>query len=129
MSLKTRLIAGVVLITLICFIDYQYFSEGMDVRKMNPLYRQVGHLAILMCTAAIGYWAWKKHPFSWTGSLWLIAYTAAIVVITIIGLAQWQTGFFSKNFLDRVSDARLFFGSPLPFFILYMLTIIARRVH
>ena len=40
MSLKTRLIAGVVLITLICFIDYQYFSEGMDVRKMNPLYRQ-----------------------------------------------------------------------------------------
>jgi hypothetical protein len=122
MGYKTKLLVSLLVITAICFIDYQYFSEGMEVRTMNPVYRQAGHLAILLAIIPIGYWGWKDFPLTWPKRLWVLSYVSAIAILSVIGIIQWQTQIFSIGFLDRVGDARLFFGSPLAFLVLYMLT-------
>lgn len=127
MSYKTKLWVGAVVITLICFIDYQFFTEGRDARRIAPLIRQAAHLVILAAIIPVGYWSWKAHPMQWTKQVWLRTYLAALFILIIVGLIQWQTHLFSNEILDRFYDFRIFFGSPLAFIVLYMLTVIAKK--
>lgn len=127
MKYKTKLWAGLLLVTLISFIDYQYFSEGFAVRRMPGAVRQSGHLFVLVVIILVGFWGWNKHPMQWTKKLWLYAYGAAIVILLLIGFVSTQLVHLGSGFLDRVSDFRLFFCSPLPYITLYMLTQIAKQ--
>lgn len=117
---------ALVLITLICFIDYQMFTEGYSVRKIDPLIRQIGHLVILLAVVPIGYWAWKSHPIQWLKKLWIIPYISAIVFILFTGLLKTQTNILSDSFMEWVaSDVRYVFTSPLPHIMIYMISLIA----
>ncbi len=127
MGYKAKLIIGVIIITAICFVDYQFFTEGRDARRLDPLVRQAAHLIVLAVITPIGYWAWKGHPMQWTKNLWIASYMLAISILLIVGLIQWQTSLFSNELLDRFYDFRLFFGSPLAFIMLFMLTILAKK--
>lgn len=128
MSQRNKFWLALGLITLICFIDYQMFTEGYSVRKINPLIRQVGHLVILLAVVPIGYWAWKDHPLQWTKKLWIIPYTIAIAFILLTGLLKIQTNILSETFMEWVaSDIRYVFTSPLPHLMIYMLSLIATQ--
>ncbi|MCB0700559.1 MAG: hypothetical protein H6551_03905 [Chitinophagales bacterium] len=127
MSYRSKLLIGILLITIVCFIDYQYLTEGIEARRISPLVRQAGHLAVLAAIVPIGYWAWKSHPMQWTKSIWVTSYIIAFIVLLLVGIIQWQTRFFSNEILDRFYDLRIFFTSPLAFIVLYMLTVIAKK--
>ncbi|MEZ5016256.1 MAG: hypothetical protein R2800_04335 [Flavipsychrobacter sp.] len=122
MTYKQRLWISAIAITLICWVDHQLFSEGMAARIIPAMIRQTGHLIILSLTLVVGYWGWKKHPHSWTKRLWLLIYTAFIVVLILVGIITWQWQWFNKSFLDIISTLRYAFCSPLPLLMIYVLT-------
>lgn len=109
-----------VLIITFTWIDYQYFTEGHALHY-SPFVRQAGHLFILFCLIPLGYWGWAKYPIKWFSKLWLYSYLVILISIGTIGLIQWKTALFSVDFLDHVSSLRMFFCSPVPFFMLYIL--------
>lgn len=122
MTYKGRLWIAGISIVLICWIDHQVFSEGLRARALPVMARQLGHIAILSITTAIGYWGWKTHPHSWTKRLWLFIYITFIIALLSIGFVNLQAQIFSKGFLDIISSIRYAFCSPLPFIIIYVLT-------
>jgi len=128
MEQRNKFRIALVLITLVCFIDYQMFTEGYAVRNIAPIKRQIGHFVVLLSVVPIGYWAWKNHPIKWLNKLWITSYIIAIVFILIVGLLKTQTNILSDTFMEWVtSDIRYFFTSPLPHIILYMLSLLSMQ--
>jgi hypothetical protein len=111
-----------VLIVVLCWLDYQFFTEGLQAHHMAPLKRRVMHLVLLGGITLTGYWGWFKHPMRWIKKLWLASYVIAIGFVAVVGLVQWRYHFFSHNALDIIFGIRIFFCSPAPFFILYLLS-------
>lgn len=107
-------------IILFSWLDYQYFTEG-HAQDFPPVIRQAGHIIALALILPTGYWGWAKQAFSWPKQVWLYSYTIAILLIGVIGLIQWKTELFGVGFLDIISSFRLFFGSPVPYFMMYIL--------
>lgn len=127
MKQQNKFWLALVLITIVCFVDYQMFTEGYAVRRLSPMIRQAGHFIILLAVIPIGWWAWKLHPMQWLKQLWLYAYGIALVFIVLIGLLKSQTNILTEDFLDWVTTVRYFFTSPLPHLLLYMLSLIAQQ--
>ncbi len=121
-----RAVLGIIIIILICWIDYQYFTEGITVINMNATIRRVGHLLFLALLIPIGYWGLSKLP-KWISSLWLRSYVVVFLLMLVIGAIQVIWHPFNVAFLDQVSNIRLFFGSPLPYMILYVLYFIQKN--
>lgn len=107
-------------VTVLCWLDYQYFTEG-HAQQLSPIKRQIGHLGILAVITPVGYMGWKAYGVSWIQKLWFAAYVAALVIIMVVGLIQWKTNIFGIEFLDQISRLRLFFTSPLPYGMLYII--------
>ncbi|MCB9046082.1 MAG: hypothetical protein H6550_08070 [Chitinophagales bacterium] len=127
MEQRNKFRIALVLITLICYIDYQFFGEGYAVREIAPYIRQAGHLVILVAVFPIGYWAWNKHPMQWLKKIWVWSYSAVICFILIIGLLKNMTSLMGAEFLDWVTTVRYLFSSPLPLILIYMLSLIAQK--
>lgn len=122
MTYKKRLWVAGIAIVLICWVDHQLFSEGIGARYIPAMTRQLGHLAILLLTMAVGYWGWKNNPHSWAKRFWLLIYTVFIIVLTLVGIINWQWQLFDKSLLDIISTIRYAFCSPLPLLMIYVLT-------
>src|SRR5689334_16861448 len=89
MKRKPLFWAMLAVIVLLSWIDYQYFNEAL-AETYTPLQRQLGHITILIAIVPVGYVAWRMQAATWLRKIWLIAYAAAIGLIGIIGLIQWQ---------------------------------------
>lgn len=125
MKQQNKFWLALALITIICFLDYQLFTEGYAVRRLPPTVRQAGHFVVLLAVIPIGWWAWKLHPMQWLKKLWLYAYGIALAFIVLVGLLKSQTDILTEDFLDWVTTVRYFFTSPLPHLLVYMLSLIA----
>ncbi len=109
-----------IVVTALCWLDYQYFTEG-HAHQLSPIKRQIGHLGILTIIIPIGYLGWKALGISWIQKLWLASYIVTLIIIMAVGLIQWKTNVFGIGFLDQISRLRLFFTSPLPYGMLYII--------
>lgn len=127
MKQQNRFWIALILITLVCFVDYQFFIEGYTVRDISPFIRQLGHLTVLIVVIPIGYWAWKKHPITFYKKLWLTAYIAALAFVLLVGLLKTQTNWMSPTFYEWTATVRYVFCSPLPLLLIYMLSHIASQ--
>lgn len=125
MRQQSKFWIALVLITLVCYLDYQFFIEGYSVRNLSSTTRQIGHLSILLAVIPIGYWAWAKHEMAFLKKLWLWAYSGAVAFILIVGLLKTQTNILSHNFMEWSATVRYVFCSPLPHLLLFMLSKIA----
>ena len=125
MKQQNKFWLALALITIVCFIDYQLFTEGYAVRRLSPTVRQAGHFGVLLAVIPIGWWAWKEHPMQWLKQLWLYAYSIALGFIVLIGLLKSLSNILTEDFLDWVTTVRYFFTSPLPHLLVYMLSLIA----
>ncbi len=125
MKQQNKFWLALALITIVCFLDYQLFTEGYAVRRLSPTIRQAGHFAVLLTVIPIGWWAWKQHPMQWLKKLWLYAYGIALAFIVLVGLLKTQTELLTEDFLDWVTTVRYSFTSPLPHLLVYMLSLIA----
>lgn len=108
------------LIVALCCADYQLFTEG-EAHIYSPIIRQAGHIAILVAIIPVGYLGWKNHPVQWIKKIWLYSYVLFAAFVVCIGLVQYKYALFNTPILDRVSSMRLFFCSPVPYFMLYVL--------
>lgn len=109
-----------IVVTALCWLDYQYFTEGY-AQQLSPIKRQIGHLGLLAIITPVGYLGWKAYGISWIQKLWLAAYVTTLIIIMTVGLIQWKTNVFGIGFLDQISSLRLFFTSPLPYGMLYII--------
>lgn len=87
-------------VTVLCWLDYQYFTEG-HAQQLSPIKRQIGHLGLLAIITPVGYLGWKAYGVSWIQKLWLAAYAAALVIIMVVGLIQWKTNIFKCNYSSK----------------------------
>lgn len=121
MKAKHRFLIALISIFILSWVDYQFFTEGLSVIQMAEQKRRIAHLIIFALFIPIGYWGWQKHAYSWMRRLWLFAYIPAFLLILIIGFISWRWHLFPVSFLDKVSIVRIFFCSPVPCLILFML--------
>ena len=117
---KLRFWLAFSIIILFSWLDYQYFTEG-HADFFPAVIRQLGHLIVLLLILAAGYWGWAKQVLPWPKRVWVYSYGLTISIIGIIGLIQWKTELFGVGFLDVISSVRLFLGSPVPYFMMYIL--------
>ena len=128
MNQQAKTWMGLILISAVAYLDYHFFTEGYAVRRMSPIVRQGGHLAILAAIVPIGYWALKNHPLSWASKVWARTYIGVILFIILIGALQRFTNIFGNGFLDKIQELRAFFCSPLPYIFILVLYIISKTV-
>lgn len=126
MQSKLRVWTCFTLILILCCIDYAVFTEGPGARAMPDQVRKIAHFIILILITAVGYAGWKQHPVKWLTSLWVSFFVTGIFILLCIGFLHSRFH-FSEAFMKTISDIRLFFCSPVPYFILYLLSVITRR--
>lgn len=126
MQQKNKFWIGLVVITVVCFVDYQFFTEGYSVRRLSAMVRQVGHFVVLAAVIPIGWWAWKDHPMQWLKKLWLYSYIPVILFILLVGVLKITLNLFGSEFLDWMTTVRYLFSSPMPHIFLYMLARLAQ---
>lgn len=107
-------------ITVLCCMDYQFFTEGY-AQELEPIERQAGHITILAIIAITGYWGWKNRRPAWMRNTWLMIYAVCGITVMGIGLLNAAQP-LPTVVLDNISTIRLFAGSPLPYCILYILS-------
>jgi len=121
MQPKARLVLVLLLLTVISFIDHQFFYEPRQVTTLSALQRQVMHLLVLLCFIPIGLIALKGDKIHWMKKLWVTVYASAISLLAVIGVIQWKLHAFPSGVLDIISTVRIFITSPLPFLLLYFM--------
>lgn len=115
-------------ICILSWVDYQVFTEG-SAMSFAPSVRQMGHLSILILLAPIGYIGCLQYGFKVLKYWWLLGYAACISLLIVTGGVQMEWQLFNTPFLDRMSAMRLFFCSPVPYFMLYIInTILDNRM-
>lgn len=119
---KLRFWGCALLIALIFLIDGQLFSEGYRVRVLPTAFRQAAHLILLGLVTFIGCKGWANQPAQWVKKFWLLSYLAVIALLLVIGVIQYLFQPFSTDFLDVIGGIRLFFTSPMPYLVLFLLT-------
>ena len=110
------------LITALCCIDYMYFTEGWGAILMNDRQRKVAHVFILLAIVLVGYWGWFRHPMQWLKKVWVWSHMLSLALLITIGISCYLFGYMDKALLKKIGDLRLFFCSPVPYFMLYILS-------
>jgi hypothetical protein len=115
---KWKLVVAVILITIISWLDYQYFMERNTHLKVSDDVRKLFHILSLLGVTITGCVAWKRISKAifvlWTGT-----YTVVFLFIVLIGLLN-RFIHFNDDFLNEISRLRMFFCSPMPFAALYV---------
>ena len=125
MNHKLRMWLAFASIVILCCIDYAYFTEGLGAIYMDDRTRKLAHLAILLGIIPVGYWGWQRHPLTWLKKVWLWSHLLSLSTLVIAGGLCYLAGFYNEAFLKKIGDIRLFFCSPVPFFVLNILSVIS----
>lgn len=117
---RVRLWLCVIVITVLSWIEFQYFSEGGDAG--GAIARQIAHVLFMLAIVGIGYYGWSKHPVKWAKQAWLLIY--AFVFVLILGVGTLNKLFhFDVQLLDEAHTLRKFFSSPVPFIVLWAISV------
>lgn len=116
------------IIVVLCWLDYSLFTEGTHAFLISDSKRKLAHVGMLALIIATGYLGWSSHPFRWLKTVWLYVNIIPVVLITLVGIICYKVGYTDKQFLKSLGDLRLFFCSPVPYFMFYILSVITARV-
>lgn len=122
---KKRLILSGILIILLSWLDYQYFTEAPYAYIFSDNERRTAHIICLSLMTAIGYAGWYLHPMQWLRKIWILLYCTVAGIMLATGAIQALTHILPQNILNSVSAIRMFFCTPVPFFMLYVLSYMA----
>jgi len=115
-------------IVVLCWLDYSLFTEGKEALNMSDSKRKLAHTGLLALIIIVGYAGWYFHPIKWIKPVWLCVNIVPVGLLLLTGAVCYKTGFTDKQFLKTLGDLRLFFCSPVPFFMFYILSVITTRV-
>jgi len=91
-----------------------YISEAVGI---NENLRKILHLLFLAIVFSLGYLYWKKIEPKWMIKLWMFSYVTNAIVFFSVSILHKSLPIFSEIFMDQIRYVRLFFTSPIPFFI------------
>lgn len=121
MSNKRIVISGLIIV-LLSWLDYQYFTEAPYAYIFSEGERRLAHVACLLLMGATGYMCWLPHQLNWIRKTWVAFYASVLALMFITGGIQALTHIFPQFILNGVSSIRMFFCTPVPFFIMHVLT-------
>lgn len=116
-----------VIIIFLSSIDHVYFTEGAGAEGLDDRFRKVAHLFILLAIVPVGYLGWKHHPVKWLKKAWLWSHMVSLSAIVGAGVVCYAFDYFDYDFLRKLREIRFFFCSPVPYFILYILSVISQN--
>lgn len=112
------------LISFFCFADHKYISPLNT--SMSDNLRYVFHLLFLMLIGYTGLIAWNKKEYPWQRVIWLFAYSLIIVFVFVTGIIHYFFP-FGKTLKETFSIIRVGFANPLPFIMVFVLTMMFER--
>jgi len=111
-----RLAMAVIL--LLCIADYTMLSEGMYARAMNDQYRKLGHIAVQLLITITGYAGLGKQNHKWLKNVWLVISIIPLLLLPFMAIICRMENADTPALMKQLGDIRLFFCSPVPFFII-----------
>lgn len=120
MKKKYRILFTLFLMLLICLLGYSFLVEAEALQEVPLKWRNVGSFVWIFIIGCLGYWGLKESP-SWIKQLWKYFYLIGILILLIAGLLNWFFVNYSVNIKSGLASFKLFFASPLPFFLMLLL--------
>ena len=124
-----RFFLSILMIAIICFFGYSFIYEShtKEFVEKYQLFKHSINFIWLGMVFLIGYWGLSKRQPKWGRIFWVIIYLALMSFLFVLGFVDFFVYKFNDNVRDSISFFRFFFQSPLPFFIIWVLTIIFRN--
>lgn len=120
MNKWTKWIA-LLLIIVVSWIEAQYVNESPP-EALSSNTRKMLHFVFYIIVGFLGYMGWLNSPIKWLKKLWLYSYVAILVFVMAFVLIASKTTFFSMPVKDTVHLIMIYFISPVPFIILWVLS-------
>lgn len=118
---KRELIVLIIII-IICWLFHRFLYENGS-RKMLP--RLLGHFIIFLwflILIILGYMGFLKNRDAWKKKFWVSIHLIVLLLLIYRGIIEKIEGnFFSLQWRDLFSVAFIFFTSPMPFLIIWLL--------
>lgn len=117
MKLSKQTLLVIVALAVVSYFDNQYFYEPVAAMSVPPIERQLVHLAVLVLYMFAGYKLLAKQNLPWLRNLWMLVYSAVLIVLALIGAVQAKFHFFGVAFMLQISNMRILFATPLPLIV------------
>ena len=107
---RLRIFSALLTLSLLAFVDHQYFYEPERAAGMNPLLRQLVHLLVLLLFIPVGRRALRTRPGAWVRPFWTGTYLSLLGTLMTAGLLNDKgdgnggfTFYYDNNYYDRYS--------------------------
>lgn len=121
MSIDKRFWITWLLIVVVCWVDYSFLNETDFHKTLDERVRQSLHIVIYFVVVVIGYIYFNKFKVSWPKYLWLLSYGLGLTIYLIGGVVDVFIMQLTLDTRNHFGTIRLFFSSPLPLIIIYLL--------
>ncbi|RYE25906.1 MAG: hypothetical protein EOP51_02425 [Sphingobacteriales bacterium] len=112
-----------VLIIVLAWIELQFFTEASNVAEYT---RQIAHILFLLAIMGVGYYVWAKSTVKWLKVVWVATYVFVLLLVFGIGALN-RVVHFNIDFLDEIHQVRVFFSSPIPFLMTWVLEYLQKQ--
>lgn len=121
MSINKRFWITWLLVVIVCWLDYRYLNETNFYETIGQRVGQMLHVLIYAIVVVMGYVYFKTYPVAWPKYLWLLSYVVGLLIYATGGFLELFVTDLSLNASNHFSTIRLFFTSPLPLIIIYLM--------
>jgi glucan phosphoethanolaminetransferase (alkaline phosphatase superfamily) len=94
-----------------------------------PATRYALYFLWILFTGFIGFIPWYKYPKKWIGQLWIGIYSIALVFLSFTAIIDLFIFHFTRSQKNYIQSFRLFFQSPVPMVILYLIVKISGQLQ
>ena len=120
MQPNKRALIFLLLILLVWIAGSQEMYLNKESLTNTVFVRYIIYFSWLLLTASIGYAAWHHQPHLWIKQVWITAYALAVILLLLLGIIDLLIVPFTMAQKKYIQTFRLFFQSPVPFVIIYL---------
>jgi hypothetical protein len=120
MQPNNRALIFLLLILLVWITGSQEMHLNKERLTDTVFVRYIIYFSWLLLTASIGYVAWRHQPYLWIKQVWITTYALVVVLLLLLGIIDLLIVPFTMAQKKYIQTFRLFFQSPVPFVIIYL---------
>ena len=120
MTIKRSSIAFVIIL-LLSWCTYQGYENAWFFRI--PLHiKHLINFILLVSVFGVGLFGFSRQQHKWVIPVWLICYPVVIILMAVVGVLDLYYKINVASLRDMIYHLRMFFSSPVPFGILFLLS-------